>query len=232
MAVAFCCTVLLVLGACAHNAPRDAATGKGMPEKMHPVQPSDSLVKSTEAPPTGSLWTRTSGSMFDDNKARQVGDILTITVAEESEAANQANTNTSRGNSYTGSLGVPGLTVNGKKMLNPTNFSFDASMNSQFDGSGTTNRANTMSAVMTATVVEVLPNGNLYIRGSRWTKVNNELQQIVLEGVVRPMDVTRSNTVLSQNIADARIYFVGEGQVSRKQKPGWLGQLIDVLSPL
>ena len=83
-----------------------------------------------------------------------------------------------------------------------------------------------MTAYMTATVIDVLPSGNLLIRGSRWTKVNDELQQIVLEGVVRPVDISTNNTVLSQNVAEAKIYLLGKGPVTQYQKPGWLGQIL------
>jgi flagellar L-ring protein precursor FlgH len=84
---------------------------------------------------------------------------------------------------------------------------------------------------VTATVVDVSPGGNLVIRGTRWTQVNNEMQQIVLEGVVRPTDVTRNNTVLSQNVGEAKIFFVGKGPLTQHQKPGWALQLFDLISP-
>jgi flagellar L-ring protein precursor FlgH len=108
---------------------------------------------------------------------------------------------------------------------------YNGSFSSAFNGNGTTSQADTMTAYITATVIDVLPNGNLVIRGSRWTKVNDEMQQIVLEGVVRPIDITNTNTVLSQNVAEAKIFLLGKGPVTQYQKPGWLGQVWDFISP-
>ena len=98
-------------------------------------------------------------------------------------------------------------------------------------GDGATSQTDSMTAYMTATVVDILPSGNFLIRGSRWTKVNDELQQIVLEGVIRPADINSNNTVLSQNVAEAKIFLLGKGPVTQYQKPGWLGQLWDFVSP-
>jgi flagellar L-ring protein precursor FlgH len=88
-----------------------------------------------------------------------------------------------------------------------------------------------MTASIGCTVVEVLPNGNLVIRGSREIEVNGETQYIVLEGVVRPVDVASDNTVKSTQIADAKIYYTGRGVLTDKQKPGWLARLLDHIWP-
>jgi flagellar L-ring protein FlgH len=183
--------------------------------------------------PSGSLWSENSASLYQDLKAKKVGDIVTITVSEESKGSNAATTNAARDKSLEGSLKFAGVSTPG--MTSPVGaFSFgpyQGSFKNDFAGKGTTSRAESISAYMTATVVDVLTNGNLVIRGSRWTKVNEEMQQTVLEGVVRPSDITRNNTVLSQNIADAKIFLVGKGPVSSHQKPGWLGQVIDAILP-
>ncbi|HDG98416.1 MAG TPA: flagellar basal body L-ring protein FlgH, partial [Desulfobacterales bacterium] len=108
---------------------------------------------------------------------------------------------------------------------------FKASMSNSFDGSGSTSRDETMTASITARVVEVLPNGNLYIRGTRQIKVNNEVQYITLSGLIRPYDISPDNTVLSSYIADAKIEYTGKGAVSDKQRPGWLMRLLDYVWP-
>ncbi len=184
--------------------------------------------------PSGSLWNQSNQSLFQDIKARRIGDILTITVSEESTASKEATTQANRGKSFDGSFNFSGAGA-GSQVNAPVGAAsfgpYSGSFNSTFTGKGATSRADSMSAYMTVTVVGTLPNGNLVIRGSRWTKVNDEMQQIVLEGVVRPMDVTRNNTVLSQNIAEAKIFLVGKGPVSQHQKPGWLLQLLDLVSP-
>ena len=187
--------------------------------------------------PTGSLWAPASGSLFADVRAMKIGDILTITVSESSTASKQATTATDRAQNLQGSFtfagvgaGSGGGGVNSPKgafSFGPYNGSFTRS----FKGDGATSATDSMTAYMTATVVDVLPNGNLLIRGSRWTKVNDSLQQIVLEGVVRPVDISRNNTVLSQNVAEAKIFLTGKGPVAANQKPGWLGQIWDFISP-
>ena len=182
--------------------------------------------------PTGSLWSARNDSIFRDNKAHKVGDLVTIMVSEESQASKKAVTDTSREKEFTGSANFLGLATPGRTFvdqLNKTKYEFK--FDNTFTGKASTQKSDSMTAYMTATVTEVLPNGNLVIRGSRWTKVNGELQQIILEGVIRPIDITRDNTVLSQNIAEAKIFFVGKGPVTNYQRPSLLGQLLDFLIP-
>lgn len=185
--------------------------------------------------PTGSLWSNNSGSPFRDIKAARVGDIITITVSEVSNATKTAATTTARTKKYDGLFNAAGMSAGSTGTANPVGVvkfgPYEGKFGSSFEGSGSTNRTDSMSAYMTATVVDVLPNGNLIIRGSRWTKTNDEMQQTILEGVVRPNDITRNNTVLSQNIADAKIFVVGKGPVAQHQKPGWFLQVVDFLSP-
>lgn len=182
--------------------------------------------------PTGSMWNARQESFFQDIKAHRVGDIVTIMVSEQSKASKEAATSTSRVREYKGEGSFMGLSTPSQTILQPVNKTgYGLNFDNTFTGKGSTKKADSMTAYMTATVTDILPNGNLVIRGSRWTKVNDELQQIVLEGVVRPMDITRDNTVLSQNIAEAKIFFVGKGPVSRQQKPGLLGQILDMIVP-
>ncbi len=185
--------------------------------------------------PTGSLWAPASGSLFADLKAVKVGDVVTITIAEESQGSKAATTSASRDKTFSGQLNFAGVGVGAKGVASPKGAlsfgPYNGQFTSAFKGDGSTTKTDSMSASMTATVVDVLPNGNLLVRGSRWTKVNDEMQQMVLEGVVRPVDINRNNTVSSQNVAEAKIFLLGKGPVSQHQKPGWLGQIVDFLSP-
>lgn len=191
------------------------------------------MAQATAPQPTGSVWNDSSGSLFRDIKAKNIGDVVTITVVEQSSGSKTAATNTSRNTDLQGSFQFDGVTTGGA--ATPTGAlsfgPYQAQFANTFKGTGSTTRTDNMSAYMTATVVDTLPNGNLVIRGSRWTKVNNDMQQIVLEGVIRPVDITRNNTVLSQHIADAKIFLVGKGPLAKQQKPGWLGQIVDFISP-
>ena len=100
-----------------------------------------------------------------------------------------------------------------------------------FDGSGETSRDESMTASITARVIDVLPNGTLVIQGSREIKVNNENQRITLSGLIRPVDISPDNTILSSYVANARIEYSGSGSVSDKQRPGWLTRFVDFIWP-
>lgn len=185
--------------------------------------------------PTGSLWRPGDSSLFADVKAHSVGDLVTITVSETSTGSNTAATSASKASTSQGSIAFSGVGIGASGVANPKgSFSlgpYNTSFSRTFAGTGSTTRADSVTAYMTATVVAVLPNGNLVIRGTRWTKVNDELQQIVLEGVIRPVDISDSNTILSQDVAEAKIFMLGKGPVSQYQKPGWLEQIWNVISP-
>jgi flagellar L-ring protein precursor FlgH len=183
---------------------------------------------------TGAIWNPASGSLFADVRAAKIGDVVTITVSETSAASKASATSAQKAKTFTGSFSFAGLGLGSGGNNTKGAFSFgpyNGSTNSTFAGTGATSQNDSMTAYMTATVTDVLPNGNLVIRGSRWTKVNDELQQIVLEGVVRPADISRDNTVLSQNVAEAKIFLLGKGPVAQQQKPGWLQQIFDAVSP-
>jgi len=108
---------------------------------------------------------------------------------------------------------------------------FSASLSTAFDGKGSSDRDGHVKAYITAVVEKVLFNGNLYISGQREVRVNNETQYITLSGVVRPKDITSSNEVSSTYVADARITYSGSGPVADKQRPGWLGRVVDYVWP-
>ncbi len=183
------------------------------------------------------LWREaTYRSAFQDLRAHQVGDLITVNIVETAQANKKATTKTERDSSINagisnlmgwegkiGKIGVPGSFDNTAM--------FKASMTNEFDGSGETTRNETMTASITARVLEVTPSGNLFIRGSRKVKVNNEAQFITLTGLVRPADISPDNTVLSSYIAEAAIEYTGSGSVSDKQRPGWLMRAVDFVWP-
>ena len=148
-----------------------------------------------------------------DNKAFRAGDSLTIQVFENSSASTSANTGTRRGNDITGSVTHTGNKVVGQLGIGVAG---------EFDGGGRTQRANKLLATLTVTVQEVLANGELRVAGEQLLTVNDELQKVNLEGRVRPQDISDGNVVLSTRLADARITYVGEGDVSdRARRSGW-----------
>jgi flagellar L-ring protein precursor FlgH len=184
----------------------------------------------------GSLWHADASliSMFSDQKARRVGDVVTIKIAESSAATNKASTATDRESSLSASLDA---FFNAEKrfpadqpFFNP--FSKVAGgLTSEFEGTGTTKRSGNLDAFITAVVTRVLPNGNLVITGTREVLINNENQVIQLTGVVRPRDIGANNQVMSTYIADARIAYSGTGVVNDRQRPGWLSNIMMAVWP-
>ena len=183
-----------------------------------------------------SLWHEVkSRGLFQDLRAYQVGDLVTVNIVETSKASKKADTSSARKSSI--DAGISNL-LGFESQLDkyaPANFSnstmFKTSMTNSFDGSGATSRDESMTASITARVVSLMPNGNLYIKGTRQVKVNNETQFITLSGLIRREDISPNNTVLSSYIADARIEYTGSGPVSDKQRAGWLGRAVDFVWP-
>jgi flagellar L-ring protein precursor FlgH len=191
----------------------------------------------------GSLWEDSGplSELFINPKARKVGDIVTISIIESSSAQNNATTDTSRASSLT--AGIEKFFGLGNKYREKNYRSlpeyFDpfqkvavkGSLESGFEGEGTTSRAGNLTAYITARVREVLPNGNLVIAGSREIMVNNETQFITLSGIIRPRDISPDNVVLSTCISDARIAYSGVGIVDDRQRPGWLANILNRIWP-
>jgi flagellar L-ring protein precursor FlgH len=155
-------------------------------------------------------------SLFSDQKANQVGDAITIYIVESLSASNDAKTSSSRESNIGGSGSVS------MSSSPSTEGSVSLGTNNSFKGEGSTATQNTLRAKLSARVDSVLPNGNLYIHGSRVILINNEKQTVTISGIVRPSDIQADNSVYSYNISDAVISFQGSGIVSRSQGPGWL----------
>lgn len=170
-----------------------------------------------------SLWGAegSAASLFTDHKATGVGDLLTIVIVERAEATQSAKTSTGKDASF--SIG-PGLGI-----LQASIPLVGAGGGDKLASSGVTTRGGTLSAKMTAKVIEVLPNGNLVIEGRQTITLNGENQEIVITGVIRPHDVSPDNTVLSTYVADARIAYKGAGALGDKQQPGILTRLFNWL---
>ncbi len=199
-----------------------------------PRVPEYSLPKMEE----GSLWSEAQGmALFQDRRAGKVGDIVTVRIVEDPEAELNANTKTSRSSSIEGKLEFLGymkwLAERNKRLAqNPgTDPLFMSELTSNFDGKGTSNRDGHVAAYVPAMVVKVLPNGHLAINGKREIRVNNETQYITLSGIIRPDDIGPTNEISSTYMADARIVYSGSGPLADKQRPGWLGKVIDYVWP-
>jgi len=205
---------------------------------VNPVINADTYTASntTNIKKNGSLWQDNGplSELFIDTKARRVGDIVTIKIVESSSATNKASTKTGRKSSIEG--GVESF-FNMEKRYPGTHPFFNpfakvkSGLESDFDGSGTTQRSGDLTAFITTKVIEVLPNGNLKIEGTREVKVNNEKQLIILSGIIRPRDISPGNIILSTFVADAKIEYSGSGVIHDRQRPGWMTRIIDIVWP-
>ena len=186
-------------------------------------------------PSEGSIFTAKSKNLYQDNRARRVGDIVLVKIVETSSGKKTANTKTTRDSSLKGGIGSlfgfeKSLLSNGGNNV-PSLTNLDANMSNSFEGKGETNRNSSVTATLSAKVVDIAMDGNLVIQGYREVRVNNETQHIILSGIVRPSDISQDNSILSSSIADARIEYNGEGALASKQSPGWLANALDVVWP-
>ncbi len=149
-------------------------------------------------------------ALTSDHKAHRRGDLITVLVYETSSATSAANTRASRN----AGVGVDIDTVTKARAAG-------VNVKNQLDGSGSTQRQGSVLAQITVSVKEINSSGDLIIAGEQFLEVNNERQQIKVEGRVRPQDISDTNTVLSTRIADAKISYLGDGDIANKQRPGW-----------
>ncbi|WP_010161062.1 flagellar basal body L-ring protein FlgH [Sphingomonas sp. PAMC 26617] len=182
-------------------------------------------------PVTASLFRAGAAAFLADQRATRTGDILTIriNIADKAEVGNTTTRNrTGSENASVGSL--LGLQKLLPKSIDPTNLA-STSSKSASAGGGNISRSETISMTMSAIVTDVLPNGNLAVRGRQEVRVNNELRELIVTGFVRPQDIARDNSVLHSQIAEARISYGGRGQLSDAQQARWGQQIYDALFP-
>jgi len=167
--------------------------------------------------------------IFEDRRPRNVGDTLTIVLQENVSASKSSSSNASRGGSTDLTFDampsmMSGLFGGGKADTSITG-------KNKFDGKGGAAARNTFSGTITVTVKEVLENGNLNVVGEKQIEINQGTEFIRFSGVVNPRTISGSNTVVSTQVSDARIEYVGNGYINEAQKMGWLQRLFLNLSP-
>jgi flagellar L-ring protein precursor FlgH len=189
-----------------------------------------------KAPLPGTIWAgeNSVNSLFADRRAKRVNDVVTIVVSENAVGGNNANTTTSRDTTttagVTSALGLEGSMLDLLRRGTASIGVGGTSANS-LKGVGKTSRDGNLTATMSARVMNILENGNFLIEGRRQVTVNAEDQYLIITGIVRPDDITTDNTILSQNIADAKIVYTGKGVVDDKMRPGWLTRIVDWVWP-
>jgi len=191
--------------------------------KFTPVYP----LSSAQPIQSGGSIYRASGNhlIFEDPRAHNIGDLLTILLEEKTDASKKSSTSTAKDSTY--SMATP--TIAGRPFTPQGQALFNNSFTSagEFSGDGSTVQSNSLKASITVTVVEVLANGNLMVRGEKVMTINQGDEFIRLSGIVRPVDITPNNTVSSDKIANAEIIVGGNGTVANAGKQGWLGRFFN-----
>ena len=197
------------------------------------IKPSQEIARK---PLPGTIWPgeNAKNSLFIDRKAQRINDIVTIVVSESAIGGNNASTDTARDTSTT--AGITSLLGLEQSILerNPkmgTSINLGGTSSNSLKGTGKTTRDGSLTATISARVVDIQDNGNFIVEGRRQLTINAEDQYLIITGIVRPDDITSDNTILSQYIADAKIVYTGKGVVDDKMRPGWFTRVIDWVWP-
>jgi len=225
----------LSLGAC--STALEAVRGPelapiGYPAALVPVE--QAYLPAPTPASANSLWRTGSRSFFGDQRARRVGDILTINIDINDRAQTQNSTQRARTNSASGGVtNFFGL----EKSLNNAFPGFDPSTmigmegESNAAGSGSVNRSERVNLTVAAVVTAVMPNGNMVIQGRQEVRTNREVRELTVAGIVRPEDISSANTIAHTQIAEARISYGGRGDISRMQASPAAQSLVERFSP-
>ncbi len=209
--------LLLPLAACSHIPMVEPDPGFAIVEP--PPLPAPGVVS------RGSLFAGSNINLFEDRTALGIGDILTITLSENTAASISASTSTQKDDSM--NLGAPtlfgrGVTLEGTNILENSS---DAERS--FTGSGDSTQSNSLTGSITVTVAHVYHNGNLAVRGEKIIGINQGAEYVRISGVVRQQDVRPDNTVLSSKVANAQIYYGGGGALADANRKGWLARFFN-----
>ena len=184
----------------------------------------------------GAVYSGGGGLFASDRRANNVGDIITVTLEENITAANSGNETFTKSDSYEFDLpeALFGPSSLIGKLLFPGGVVEDnlkGGTTQKFTGTGTAGQNNSMNGTISVTVVRVFPNGNLEVKGERKLMYNSGTEYIRLAGVIRPEDISSSNTVSSTKVADAQISYTGTGDMNDSVTRGWLGRYFAYISP-
>ncbi|PCF94024.1 flagellar basal body L-ring protein FlgH [Vreelandella nigrificans] len=214
-----CLTFFIVLAAGCAQIPRASVVGE---------QEQINIVDRPPPVPNGSIYQARRGyqPLFEDRRPRSIGDIMTIVLDEEVSASKNSRSNANRSGSS--SLDLAQL----PDVLDAlADYGFDISADSSFSGGGGSQATNSFTGTITVSVLEVMNNGNLRVRGEKQIAINQGTEFIRFSGVVNPRTITAQNTVPSTQVADARIEYVGDGYINEAQHMGWLQRFFLNVSP-
>jgi flagellar L-ring protein precursor FlgH len=182
---------------------------------------------------SNSLYRTSARGFFKDERAHRIGDILTVTVIIDDRATIDNTTERTRSSTNTAGMGgIFGAAVTGISggAINPSG-AIDLTSGINDAGAGSVNRSESLETSVAAVVTQVLPNGNLVIEGRQEVRVNFEVRDLIVAGIVRPSDIQADNTIPSSKIAEARIAYGGRGQITDVQQPRYGQQVMDAILP-
>ncbi|MFC7476862.1 flagellar basal body L-ring protein FlgH [Dankookia sp. GCM10030260] len=182
--------------------------------------------------PANSLWRPGSRTFLRDQRAAQVGDLITVLVSIDDQA--QLQNRTQRARTGADAMGMPqmfGMQTRWLPKAASPDTLVSASGSQTTDGNGTARRSETVTLRLAATVTQVLPNGNLVVNGKQEVKVSAEMRELSVQGVIRPQDIASDNTIRHDRLAEARIAYGGRGTLSDIQQPRLGSQLLDIILP-
>ena len=213
---------MLVLGGCSTYVENQASV------EFEPIYETNDFTQMV-AIPTGGIFEKTKGGLFaTDRRARNVGDILTVSLSESFSATKSQSAASAKTDNF-------GVTLPTQLPNILTGGFTDAGLNGgaarSFSGSGSAAQSNSLSGFLSVTVMRVFDNGNMEIKGQKKLNLNNGDEYVRLTGLVRPQDISASNLVLSNRIADAQITYVGAGETADSARQGWLSKTLRTISP-
>lgn len=207
--------VLALLSACTTVPQRDPDFAPVQPASlMPPIQNSGSIYQAGY-----------DMRLFEDNKATRVGDVLTIKFNELTQAQKKGDLNTKKGDEV--AFTAPSLLGMAVSTMTGADLKTKISSSNQFTGNGAADQSNSLTGDISVTVVELLPNGNLKVRGEKRVTLNQGDEYVRLSGIVRPVDIDPSNTISSDRVADATIMYIGSGAMADASKMGWIPRILN-----
>lgn len=164
-------------------------------------------------------------ALFENPIARHVGDVVTIVLSEATNAQKSATTTTQKSTTDT----LPGMSLFGSPVTIHGSSVLSANVNdaNKFDGEGNSAQSNSLTGYITATVAKVLPNGNLYVKGQKKIWINQGMENVLLSGVIRPIDLAPDNSIPSSRVANARITYDGRGAIADANAAGWISRFFN-----
>jgi len=189
---------------------------------------------SSSKPSSGSLFSEARGGWLEDTRAVRVGDVVVIQIDESANASGGATTNLKRdADGTTGASAMLGM-VPALKRAYPdldTGKLVEFATKNAFAGAGDTARKGQLSGSLAVRIAKEMPNGDMFLEGTKVVLINNEEYHLYVSGLVRPTDIKPDNSVESTRIADAQIEFTGRGDVADQQRKGWFVRLLDTMNP-